>query len=322
MSEREWSTDQAAVDRTRVLAALLAPVTSTGWSRQTPQQVIDELGLTTVNAHRFAEDLQFVHHLVAVGYANGGGRETQLVKFNEAAIGLAEEFRRAGERRRRAPVCRRALLCWLDDNDDGDRLLELSGMSSDPHSWYYGTQFTPQEIGAAGDNLATRGYVEVLTVEELGAFRAHLTARGRTCVEQHDGIVEEMETVMRGGANVNFHGPYNQYGGNNAIGSPGTSQTSTTRVTVGQSATELLQILQALQLLDAIPVDQQQQADEIDVQLQAALAGQATPAGLWDRIGSFFQGLNARANQNTAITLLVTSALNVAAMRAGLGTPG
>lgn len=239
--------------------------------------------------------------------------------LSEKGLRVAEEFRQATPRRVRGPAARRAVLLWLDERVTGI-MVDLSDMLGEPHSWFYGTQFTTDELSDAATNLQGRGYIEALTPWNGPVLRAKLTPKGTSCVELYGGDPDQMENPVISGHQFNF-GSYTQQGGNTAFGSPVGVQNSTTVVSNGQAATQLLEILQALDRLGAIPPEQQAEARNVSAELQTALSEQAEPADLWHRVGSFFQRLNARANGNTAISLLVVTGLNVAAMKAGLGTP-
>lgn len=314
-----WSAEWEHVDQTRILAQLLM--------RSSTDPGVDSVqdAIQAAHLHRNLDPSLIEQMFCEAGWftqmATPYGGTILGLPLTTTAAGhrIAGEFRQATGQRIKMPAARRAILLWLDDSEN-DGMADLDAMLNAPHSWFYGRQFTGEELSAAATNLEARGYLEAITPWNGPVLRAKLTPKGRSCVELYAGDPDQMETPVISGHQFNF-GSYTQQGGNTAFGSPVGVQNSTTVVSNGQAATQLLEILQALDRLGAIPPEQQAEAGNVSADLQTALSEQAEPADLWHRAGSFLQRLNARANDNTAISLLMVAGLNVAAMKAGLGTP-
>ena len=314
-----WSADWKHVDQTRVLAQLLVHSSTEPGVTSVPE-AIEAAHLKRDLDPSWVEEMFCGAGLFTQTAAPYGWTPRGLpLTTTPAGHRIANEFAHAADRRVKARAARRALLLWLDDRRTGS-LIDLGNMLDEPHCWFYGMQFSADELSDAATNLKGRGYLEALTPWNGPVLRAKLTPQGTSCVERFDGDPDQMETPMTSGHQINI-GSYTQQGGTNAIGSQVGVQNSTTVITQDQAATKLLEILRALNQLDAIPPEQQAEAENISSELQAAMSEPIEPDGLWRRAGSLFQKLNARANENTAISLLVATGLNVAAMKAGLGSP-
>jgi hypothetical protein len=309
-----WSTDVLQVARNRVLAALLDSADSRGMTDRTPHTIIEELGVTDLQASRFVEELDFDHNLVDSSYVNGGGRGTQPVVFNTAGRRLAEEFREMHQPRERRRAACKALLQWLDDQPGGHAT--PGDILTAPHSWSYGRQFTTVDINTAAKELIDRQLVTGRTVYSGRVSEARLTDQGRMCVEAFDGDVWEMNRTRTSSVTIEN---YNQHDGNVAIASSGVRQTSTVpaTVTAEQGAADLAGLLSALRLMNAIPPSHQPDADMIADSLTAVQRSEDLLTSI-RRTQAFFAQLATFNSTNPAAAAVIVAGGNYAALSAEL----
>lgn len=309
-----WSNDQEEVNETRVLAGLLDSVES-GVTHKSAQDVINELGISTVDPH------QLVNRFIETGFfqdettAAPGTDPTLLLASNGREA--VSQFRAARSRVGTARGARTGLLLWLYDRAD-ENFPIITELRDSPHGWFFGQQFSQDEISSAGRNLSERGLIKSLGTSTSGpVLRAELTARGTTCVETYESDPDEMERSMTGSGNVSI-GTINQSGGNNAFASTVGSQTSTTNtLTVGQTAQDLATLLGVIREKGGIPDDEITEADDIENALVTSSTGseqQATAAV--GRAHRFLQRVGKLAAP--AIQALFSAAGNYAALRLGM----
>jgi hypothetical protein len=311
-----WSAHQEEVDDTRVLAGLLASVQSSATTKSA-QDVIDELKITTVEPHRLVYRLIKDDDLFQDDMSMAGPGTDLPLLLTPAGREVLAQFRDAQTPVRLAQGARRALLRWLSEIPETSWPHSRDILSS-PHSWFFGVQFTAEQLAAAANNLIDRGYVKGgnQTMGRPGR-RIEMAARGTTCVERFNGDPDEMEAHMAGTGNVNI-GTFNQSGGNNAFASTVGSQTSTTNtLTLGQSAKDLVALLRVIREQGGIPEDEFDEADDIENALGAGAEGSDEAAAkAIGRAARFFHRLGKFAQPATQS--LLTAAGNYAALRLGM----
>lgn len=313
MKWQGWSSDPEHVDTTRVVAALLSSLNDYGQTAKSVTDVLDELRLPSRNSAQLALHLAGdlgLFDVDALSMAAGGDD----LLITAAGREVAAEFRAAMQPLPRRRAVRRALISWLDEDDDpssDQQLLEH------PHGWFYGRRFSVEELGAAANYLQDKGLIEGTPTMQGPLLRPRLTTLGRTCAERYDADIDEMERNQMSGGGV-----FNQYGGtigNAAAGSVGSQHASMT-VTYGQSAADLLAILQAAAALDWIPAEYAQEAQHVSGDLAAAAAGSTEAQPAVHRAHQLFQAVSGFANTNPAAVALLTAGGNFAAVKLGIGT--
>lgn len=111
----------------------------------------------------------------------------------------------------RESACEEALLDWVaaissgGSRDTGD----WSGFLSDPRSFFYGDQFSNDEIGSAIWSLKEEDYVTGLGVSGYPyVLRARLSAKGKQVARRRRGIQSTLQDdVATQHFTTNFHGP-------------------------------------------------------------------------------------------------------------------
>ena len=260
MAEWEgWSIDQRQVDRSRVVRAMVDRE-GAGCAVPMPAEVAAELGLSMEAETTDRLILDLLAGDAGYERANGDGG------WNTRGRTVAGLFRGAANRRERARGARRAVLLWLDDHH-ADHKPPLDGMLREPHSWFWGTQFTIEELDAAAGNLADRGFATALGASGRRAVRLELSTDGDRCVDKFAGDPDEMERQMTNNQPSINIGSYTQSGGNNAIASHNFTQNATT--TIGQTAAEVQALLAALREAGDIPADLQKESEAAEADLRA-----------------------------------------------------
>jgi hypothetical protein len=273
-----WSSEREQVERTRILARLLEGSDPAGSTTETIDQIAAALGVSVQpSLYAFAGELDFTYRLVVTTAVNGGGRNKQLLRLNANGVQMAQHFRRMNTPMQRALGARQAVLRWLYERDHGapDRMI------LDPHSWFFGHRFMPYALDEATANLADRGLLKAQIADDGHVMDARIVRLGRTCVEVHDANPDQSEKPMRAGTINNFHGPVNQNGANNSVGSSGSvTQTFTSVITSGQSVLELAEAVVAMRGMGWIPAEYQQEASQAEAELRAAAADESVDPGL------------------------------------------
>lgn len=171
--------------------------------------------------------------------------------LTDEGLALASSWRARNNPRERRIACRDAVLDWLDEQDES--LPDALRIRQDNRSYYFGQQFTEDEVNAAVDHLASTGLVRGSATSSPVLVRPTVTAEGRTCVERYGSSVTAWQDrtaaattsyTITGNQAVNF-----------AANSPGATQTVTmdahNRQQLLQVADALEQMLPALRLSDA-----------------------------------------------------------------------
>jgi hypothetical protein len=280
---------------------------------------IEELAIGTVDpnqlVYRLIKDDGFFQDHISIA---GPGTD-QFMLLTHTGREVLAQFRQARTSAGIAQGARSALLRWLYEIPDVSWPHSRDILPC-PHSWFYGTQLTGEQLAGAANNLIQRGYVKG-SQQALGrpGRRMEMAARGSTCVEQFEGNPDEMEASMTGTGNVSI-GTFNQSGGNNAFASTVGSQASTTNtLTVGQTARDLVAMLRVIRDQGGIPTDEFVEADEIENALVAGSEGSAQQAtAAIGRAHRFFQRLGKFAQPATQAIL--TAAGNYAALRLGIAS--
>lgn len=307
-----WSTDPEQVRRARVVALVLCGEL---------QQPMNQTKLSVADALTAMGDHTQDAGTLAIDFGQGGlvrkeeltykpGTDTLLLTAE--GMRIRHEFREMNAPTSRRLGARKAILRWLDTQDGGHgtptELLEA------PESWWYGRQFTLDEIGAAATNLNNRKYIQVLGSAQA-LLRMQLTTSGTTCLEQHEGDPDQMDkqhtTGTTGAVSIQT---YHQSGGNSAIGSTGFTQTSTT--TIGQTTDDLINVLAAIRELDWVN-DADDEIDQLSEQLQTADTEEAKTSAV-RRAGRLIVSFYERAGNNPAAAAILTALGNYAAISAGL----
>lgn len=290
-----WSTDQEVVDTNRVLSGLFASLPPGGdQTTGSIEDVATELGIWAGQLHRRADHIALNLELFEPSFITPPV-ESCAMHLNPLGHLVAAEFKQQlREPRFLRTAARRALVLWRDSwqapKRSGVTFSTSGGLSAAwprladflaaPHSWFYGRQFTPTEVGDAAEYLSDRGHVELvdpkstLTAAPAGRDRrlrqaVRLTATGTICAEQFDGNVEQLEATQQAATNT-----LNNYGtiGNAAAGPVG-SQTST--AVDNRSAGNLIALVQAVEQLGWIPPALADEMAAVIAELHAAATGGA-----------------------------------------------
>ena len=261
MAEWEgWSTNQRRVDLNRVVRSM---VDREDAGEEVPLPAVAAADLELTPDHDTTNRLTIDLLAGDAGYVRAIGDGG----WNIAGRAVAEQFRTAAGRWPRARGARMAILLWLDDHH-ADHMPALDQMLREPHSWFWGTQFSIDELDGAAGNLAERGYVNALPAWNRKAVRVGLTDVGDDCVEKFAGDPDEMERQMTDRQPNIAIGNYNQSGGNSAIGSQDFTQTATTMM--GHNAAELLAFLTALREAGDIPAELLEETEAAEADLREA----------------------------------------------------
>lgn len=313
MKWQGWSSNLEQVDTTRVVAALLSSLNDYGQTAKSVTDVLDELGLVPRNSAQLALHLAADVGLFDVDALSMAAGEDDLL-ITAAGREVAAEFRVAMQPLPRRRAVRRALIRWLDEDNDpssNQQLLEH------PHGWFYGRRFSVEELGKAVNYLRDKGLIEGTPTMQGPLLRPRLTTLGRTCAERYDADIDEMERNQMSGGGV-----FNQYGGTigNAAAGPVGSQHASVTVTSGQSAADLLAILEAAATLNWIPAEYADETEQVSGDLAAAAAGSADVQPAVHRAHRLFQAVSGFANTNPAAVALLTAGGNFAAVKLGVST--
>lgn len=319
-----WSTSQTQVDATRILRGLLNSVEGPQTTKTT-QQVIDELGLTDADPTRVMALYGWIFK-DSEGITSATEEQLELDSYGPA---IMAEFELAAGRTQTNVAARRAVLMWLMDQGADEHSVNVQGLREAPHGWFYGRQFTEDQVAKAASNLEQRGFMTAVRTQQ-GLIRAELTASGVKCVEQHGGDPDTTEErgQMTGGG-VTIQGDFINNQGNAAVGSTVGSQTSTSTVvnhlTMGMTAVDLVAIIRAVRESEGFPEDETEEAADVESALVAAGAGteeEATAAV--GRAKRFFQRLAKLTGPavSAGLTTLATAGGNYAALQLGLPTAG
>jgi hypothetical protein len=306
-----WSPEVQQVAVTRVLAELLRGLDSNGTTATSVDQAITELDLSTqLSGDATADKLIDLGLFVDSEGLTGAGSDPLITTPHGRAV--ADEFdAAAGQKMRRNVAARRAMLSWLYQVDRADNAFEIL---ADSASWYYGGQFTEQEVVAATHNLIERKYMIGTKTFQGAILGVQLTPLGQTCVEKYDGEADRAEQQVSIGNQFNFD-TYNQQGGNAALGSSVGSQQSTTTVHTSQSsAQDLAVLLETFRQLGHF----RQLDDGLDQEAgQVVEALNSDPQGL-SRAHRFLTRVQSMAVQPASVALF-TALGNFAAV--GMGLP-
>ena len=211
-----WSAVRADVDLTRVVAELLSTVEGES-TTLTLEQVVSHLGVTGFDVSAAYRELDDAGLFEQVALRPNMG----LLTLSPFGNQVRSEFNAAGDQRGLRKGARSALLRWLHERDTAaGGSVPLDNILGTPHSWFYGRLLTESEISAAARNLDDRGYVKA--VEPFGRgqiYRASLTSRGMSCVEDFDGDPDQMEAPQFATGNCVTIGQFTQNGGSSAVNS-------------------------------------------------------------------------------------------------------
>lgn len=185
-----WSQDAREVTDARVLAGLLTGLGEDGQTTTSTAQLVGELGLTDVEPNHLAA------HLVRLGYFTEDSLSLQPGSNTLTVTSKGRRLtREIGDSRQRVSVnrsARSALLRWLYESG-GDRRPNPDEILTTPFSWFYGTQFTSDQVADAARNLRDRGFIEALGTSHNDVLRVNLTPRGEACVESFDANPDALE---------------------------------------------------------------------------------------------------------------------------------
>lgn len=306
-----WSTDRQQVEQTRVLAVLLNSAGLAGQTTKSIDDVLAELG-SDQDAGQLIRQWVTRMRLFGDELSTAPGADPLLLTPEGAAV--ATEFREASDQLARSRAARRALLLWQYEHR-GFEWLDPNNMLLDPHCWFYGSRFSPDEIWRAAQNLTDRQFM--FMTGKPPAYVVQLTGNGATCAEDYDGNPSEMERPHMTGGNYTF----NNHGtvGNAAAG-PVTSQHATVHVTNGQTAADLLAILHVVSGLEWIPAEFADELQVVEAELRAAATGDIDPAPAIGRTRHLFTSVSNFANTNLAAVALLTGVGNLLAIKIGLPT--
>lgn len=227
-----WSTDERQVVRTRILGELLANLTDDdGLTAFSVAEAMQRLGITPQpGAQPGAIANEFARTPLFDGELSLAPARDQLIVL-DAGRQAAQEFRDAANRRRRSRACRRALLMWIFDRDrDPDSAHQIQEA---PESWYYGRQFTEDELTEAGRDLLRRNYITGSGTLQGPVLRPKLSPRGEQCVEYFDGDPTLMEAPRTENGPVTNNYQSAVYGGNVNLNQGGTNVTQTITIPAG-----------------------------------------------------------------------------------------
>jgi hypothetical protein len=120
---------------------------------------VEELGLVGVDPDHLAVRLVELGYFREDSLSQTPGWDTLLITSQGRMA--ARDFAAARQKIKIAPAARTALLRWLYESG-GDRRPNPDEILTTPFSWFYGTQFTTDQITEAARNLRNRGFVDAL----------------------------------------------------------------------------------------------------------------------------------------------------------------
>lgn len=322
-----WSTEQNTVDIDRVLRALLETVQSNRYTQKSIRQVIQDIDLSVNHLRPWARHIAYDLGLFRRDFLPVEFLDSTLV-VTDLGQEVAAEFHQSQEPRLIRLAARRAVLLWRDSWNAPARTgititaaasrewvdwPELGELLNAPHSWFYGRQFTAEEVVAAADHLRGRGLVDLasrsftLTIttrnSRLGQLIS-LTIEGTTCCDRYDGDAEAMarESSTAGNTFIN-HGTV----GNAAAGPVGAQSTALT-VTIERAASDLTNIIAAIAGLRWVPADAEGAASAVLLELQAVAAGRRAPAPAARHAQQLLRTCSTRSTDPAIAELLITIA--------------
>lgn len=264
-----WSRDWPQVQVTRILRLLLSDLGPADEQTElSVEQAVTQLKIEGIDAGRIA--LELMHSEIFFDVKSiVPGADTLVIAPHGRQI--AREFQEASRPRRRNSAARRAILLWLYDGDSQPQ--STVDILQSPHGWFYGTQFSEEDVCDAGAKLVQDGLIHGIRPLDGPVIRPELTSSGELCAETFDGDVIAMQKARAGGAGVNI-GTYQQQGGNAAFASQVDTQHAVS-VTVEQAATDIAAIIDALQRLGVIPEADSDEAEQIRTELVAESASKS-----------------------------------------------
>lgn len=177
-----WAQDAREVADARVLARLLEGLGEDGQTEAATAPLVEELGLAGVDPDHLAVRLVQLGYFSQDSLTSTPGWDTLLI--TDQGRKAAREFAAARQKIKTAPATRSAILRWLYESG-GDRRPNPDEILTTPFSWFYGTQFTSDQVADAARNLRSRGFIEAIGTSQNDLLRLKLTPRGETCVERY-----------------------------------------------------------------------------------------------------------------------------------------
>jgi len=233
-------TDDDEVALSRILRALLlGRLDRSGRTELDIDEARTGAGIDSISAYAAVKRLVFDTDLFRRDSLTGRRGEEHLMVTSDGRQAVAQ-FADAESGSIRRQTARTRLLKWLD-KQAGNRD-QPTDMSSSPHSWFFGTQFTLAEISQAGKYLSELNFLDGQFAHGGDLIHARLLSDGYTCLEQFDGDVTAMQNRLRGGVNIaqiNNHS-------NLAIGSRGVAQRTSLPGNYFLSAADIAPVLQQI----------------------------------------------------------------------------
>jgi hypothetical protein len=249
VEDRGWSANPADVTAHRVVLWMHNRQQADSGGIPTSGHAADDLGVPSREVVGVIERLHERGLAMAPASYSFDGANASLT---DEGLSLASAWHIARDNpRARRVACRDAVLDWMDEQDES--LPDALSIARDPRSFFFGRQFTENEINAAVDHLAALGLVRGSQTSSPVLVRPTVTPEGRTCVERYGSSVAAWEG-RSASASTSYTFTGNQ-GLNFAANSPGAVQTVTmntdNREQVLHVADALEQMTPALGLSDA-----------------------------------------------------------------------
>jgi predicted nucleotide-binding protein len=185
-----WAQDAREIADARVLAGLLTSLGEDGQTKSATAPLVEELGLTGIDPDHLAVRLVELGYFQKDSLTVTPGWDTLLITNHGREV--ARDFATARRKIKIAPAARTALLRWLYESG-GDRRPNPDEILTTPFSWFYGTQFTSDQIAEAARNLRNRGFIDAIGTAQNDVLRLSLSPRGETCVESFDANPDALE---------------------------------------------------------------------------------------------------------------------------------
>jgi hypothetical protein len=305
-----WSDQREQVEITRAVRLLFADVGPGGMTTRCTAEVVADLGTTGVDADELA--MLLLRRGLVDSQSLSVDPATDSLMLTDVGHQVRDEFQQMAAPRERNRAARRAELMWFYDHTGAP-----NNMLLEPYSWFYGQQFTDEQLNVAAGNLVERGLLDAQIAWGNDVINAKLTAKGIRCVEIYDGDPDEMERSVSTGVSI---GTFNQHDGNTAIGSTGFSQTSISQVSVRRTTEELADVVRAIRAMGWVPEDQHAEADGVESELRAVAASDSIdPEPALTRAQRLIASVNSISG-NPLISPVLTALGSYAAVRAGLPT--